>query len=661
LLQQKLIRFPPRCYRASGFALSAYLLRLASIAVMGLVCGAHAHAQNAALPVALTTEELGALFDHQVPREMEKAGVAGSAIVVVKDGSVLLARGYGYADIEHATPVSPSTTLFRVASISKVVTYTAVMQLVEQGKIDLDSDIARYLDFPIPATFAQPITMRNLMSHTAGFEDTVRGRWVQPGQLESSRDYLALQMPKRIFAPGKVPAYSSYGTTLAGYIVERVSGEPFETYVERHIFSRLGMRHSSFAQPLPPGLAPMLAKGYDTRSGPARALDTAQIAAATSMSSSTLDMARFMLAHLGGRALPGPAVLMSATLAQMHAVQFRHHPTGPGNALGLFEMDEVAPRLMGHTGDIPGFHSGMYLWPDQRIGLFIVQNTGTGPGMRNALLKSFAGRYLAPSASVAAMPRRVIAGESEQIQGSYRVTRRFESSPLSLKLLLDQSVVRMVSPGTIVIDTHSGSSGKPVEWHQIDSGVWQNAENPFRRQYFRKNAQGGWEMSSNRSAEQIWQKSPWHQHKLLILFVLPGAFVIVLPSLLAWPLTALLRRRRPQSDLSPALLKLRNCMRLAGLLTLSPWVLYAGIGLIVANDLLFIATPAFPILLRAVQVLAWLAVAATIGAIWAASVSWRTRQASWLSRAHQALFLLACLGAATMAWQGGLLVWNGKF
>ncbi|WP_219933091.1 serine hydrolase domain-containing protein, partial [Massilia glaciei] len=127
----------------------------------------------------MTTQDLSALFDAQVPREMKKAGVAGSAIVVVKDGRVLLARGYGYADVEHRTPVSPSNTLFRIASISKVVTYTTVMQLVQQGRIDLGADVARYLDFPIPATFAEPITMRNLMSHTAGFEETVQGRWVK--------------------------------------------------------------------------------------------------------------------------------------------------------------------------------------------------------------------------------------------------------------------------------------------------------------------------------------------------------------------------------------------------------------------------------------------------------------------------------------------------
>lgn len=627
---------------------------------LGLGAGGHAFAQSASPPVALTAQDLSALFDAQVPREMEKAGVAGSAIAVVHDGKVLFARAYGYADVERKTPASAGATLFRIGSISKVVTYTAVMQLVEQGRIDLDADVARYLDFPIPASFAQAITMRNLMAHTAGFQEGVKGRWVKPGQVVPSRDYLVQQMPKRIFAPGTVPAYSSYGTTLAAYIVERVSGEAFGAYVERHIFTPLGMRHSSFAQPLPPHLAPLLTKGYDTGTGPARAFDTAQIAPAASMSSSVTDMAQFMLAQLGETAAPGPSVLMPRTLAQMHAVQFRHHPAGPGVALGLYETDEVASRLIAHTGDIPGFHSGMYLLPERRLGLFVVQNTA-GPAIRTAVLKMFAGRYLAPPPAIAAVSAGMGPDDAAQLQGSYRSSWRFESGPLALKYLLDQSVVRMVRPGTLVIDTHSGANGQPVEWHRIAAGIWQSAANPLRRLYFVKNARGDWEMSNNRNPTSMMQMVPWHQHKWLMLSVLPGSIVIVLLSLLAWPVAALLRRRSGASAASPALRKARSYLRVAGLLTLSPWVLYAGIGLVQAKDDLFITSPIVPILLRMVQVLAWLAVGASIGAVLAVWASWRAQNTPWLSRAHHVLFLLACAGAATMAWQGGLLIWNGQF
>lgn len=636
----------------------AYVLRTVFSVMISLGCGGLISAQGA----AMTAEDLGTFFDQHASREMEKSDVAGAAIVVVKDGKVLFARGYGLADVGLGTPVSPSDTLFRMASLSKLVTYTAVMQLVEQGKIDLDADLSRYLDFPLPATFAQAITMRHLMTHTAGFEDTVENRWVKAEKLTSLRDYLVRQMPKRLFAPGTVPAYSSYGTTLAGYIVERVSGESFETYTERHIFAPLGMRHSSFAQPLPPGLAPLLSQGYAVRTGPTRPFDAAQITPAAALSSTAMDMARFMLAHLGEQTAAGPALLMPATLAQMHTVQFRHHPAGPGIALGFYEMDEVAQRLIGHTGDIPGFHSVIYLLPEQHLGLFIVQNTEADAGMREVLLKSFAERYLPPPSPAPAMPRQAVSGESEQMQGNYATTRRFESSPLSLPFLLDQSVVRLVKPGTLVIDTVRGPDGEPVEWHEVEPGVWQSAVNPLRRRYILKNAQGDWEMSSNRDPMQIMQKVSWHQHKLVVLSVLVLSIATVLLSVLAWPLSVVWRMRSgPQTALSPALLKTMRQVRWAGLLALLPWVLYGGILLAYLNDALFVASPTCAVLLRGVQALAWLAVGGTIVAFRVVWLGWRNREVSLVCRAHSMLLALACLGATAMAWQGSFLIWNGRY
>lgn len=619
-------------------------------------------AQQVAPSAAMTASDLGALFDEHTLREMQQADVAGAAIAVVKDGAVVFARGYGYADVERKVPVSPSHTLFRIASVSKVITYTAVMQLVEQGKIDLDADIGRYLDFPIPAAFDKAITMRHLMAHTAGFEDTMEDRWVKPGDLGSLRDYLVRRMPRRLFAPGTVPAYSSYGTTLAGYVVERVSGEPFEAYVEKHIFAPAGMRHSSFAQPLSGYLAPMLAKGYMTGSGPARAFDTAQIAPAASMSSSAMDMARFMLAHLGGASATGQPLLTPASLARMHTVQFRHHPAGPGMALGVYEMDEVAPRLLGHMGDIPGFHAAMYLFPERRLGLFIVQNTETGGAMRHKLLKVFAERYLSPPGQPAAARQDLAADETGRIPGSYRASWRFDSSPLSVKFLFEQSLVRMVEPGTLVIDTHVGLDGKPIEWHQVGPGVWQSAANPLRRLYFSKSAQGDWEMSSSRNPIYIMQKSPWYQHKLLVLVVLPTSIVLILLSVLGWPLSVLFQGRSSgAAALSPQSRKLRNAVRLAGVLALTPWLVYAGIALLVMRDLLFAASPACGMLLRVTQLLAWCAVAGAIVAAWAASVSLRTPGTPWMRRLHHALLALACLGATAMAWLSNLLFWDGRF
>ena len=136
------------------------------------------------------------------------------------------------------------------------------MQLVEQGKLDLDRDVNEYLDFAIPKTYAEPVTLRRLLTHTAGFEETLKNLFVPSArEMRPLRDYLVAAMPARIFPPGKVPSYSNYGLTLAGYIVERVSGEPFEKYIAAHILDPLRMEHSTFAQPLPEALAPNMSRG----------------------------------------------------------------------------------------------------------------------------------------------------------------------------------------------------------------------------------------------------------------------------------------------------------------------------------------------------------------------------------------------------------------
>jgi CubicO group peptidase (beta-lactamase class C family) len=216
---------------------------------------------------------------------------------------VLTARGYGYADTgSEGTaphPVDPDQTLFRVGSVAKVFVATAVMQLVEQGKIDLDADVDRYLDFPLPRTFDRAITMRHLLTHTAGFEERIKGLIELGESTVSVRDTVAVDPPEQVFEPGTVPAYSNYGYSLAGYIVERVSGTPFDDYIDRNVLDRVGMTSSSFAQPLPQELRSRLSQGYTTDSDPAAPFETVGTAPAGALSASATDMGRFILAHLG--------------------------------------------------------------------------------------------------------------------------------------------------------------------------------------------------------------------------------------------------------------------------------------------------------------------------------------------------------------------------
>src|SRR5499427_47365 len=291
-------------------------LVLAATTVLALPGALAAAPENAAVtpaPVAaavpLTAEDANAWLDGYMPYALKTGDIAGAVVAVVKDGQILTARGFGYADVATRKPVDPKLTLFRPGSVSKLFTWTAVMQLVEQGKIDLDADVNQYLDFTIPAREGKPVTMRELMQHTAGFEEQAKGVITENPKAPGFETLLKAWVPVRVFAPGTTPAYSNYGASLAGYIVQRVSGEPFDSYIEKHVFEPLEMKYSTFRQPLPPELAPLMSNGYRLASGEPGAFEIVGPAPAGSLSSPGEEMGHFMVAHLQNGEYHGKRIL----------------------------------------------------------------------------------------------------------------------------------------------------------------------------------------------------------------------------------------------------------------------------------------------------------------------------------------------------------------
>src|SRR5881275_2541242 len=324
----------------------------------------------------LTKADFDTFLDALIPSQLRNRNIAGAVVSVVKDGQVLFQKGYGYADFEAKQPVLPDQTLFRPGSISKLFTATAVMQLVEQGKLDLDRDVSGYLDFAIPKTYPEPVTLRQLLTHTAGFEDTLKNLFVaHESDLKLLRAYLVNQMPARIFPPGKVPSYSNYGFTLAGYIVERVSDEKFDRYITNHILKPLGMNNSTFDQPLPPQLAPQMSKAYLSASKKPRDFEWVQAAPAGALTTTASDMTRFMLAFLQDGAVDGVSILKPETVRQMETRQFEFDPmlTGLGITFMEYLIDPV--RIIAHGGDTLWFHSDMVLVPEAHLGYFISYNS----------------------------------------------------------------------------------------------------------------------------------------------------------------------------------------------------------------------------------------------------------------------------------------------
>ncbi|HEY5731189.1 MAG TPA: serine hydrolase domain-containing protein, partial [Anaerolineales bacterium] len=310
-------------------------------------------------------QELEAFLDDLMSAEMAENQIPGAMVAVVEDGRVLLAKGYGYGDMADQIPVDPERTLFRVGSVSKLFTWTAVMQLLEQDKVSLDTDVNEYLDFTIPATFPEPITLRHLLSHTAGFEQKGTNLWrLQAGQMVLLGDWVKDNLPARVFPAGEIAVYSNYGTTLAGYTVERVSGLSFDEYVERNIFVPLGMTRSTFRQPLPANLAADMATGYGATDAYLEGtFEFVLDYPAGALSGTATDMARFMIAHLQNGELDGQRILLEETARQMHSQLYTPDPRLESMAYGFFESTVNGQRILSHGGDTTLFHSGLYLLP----------------------------------------------------------------------------------------------------------------------------------------------------------------------------------------------------------------------------------------------------------------------------------------------------------
>jgi CubicO group peptidase (beta-lactamase class C family) len=368
---------------------------------------------------------LEAFFDGMMLTQLREREIAGASLAVVRGGEVVLAKGYGLADVPLRRPVDPHDTLFRIASVTKLFTATAVMQLVEQGLLELATDVNEYLDFRIPDTFPEPITLTHLLTHTAGLEEDLRNI-VTPDleRVVPLAAWVRANLPSRVRPPGTFAAYSNHGTALAGYIVERVAGTPWDEYLEARVLAPLAMERTTGRQPLPQALAPLASGGYAPKRGGFEARPWDHSTGGTpagALTSTAADMARFMLAHLGAGALGPSRILKPETTRLMQARHFEHDPRLPGHALGFYEMSSHGERIIGHAGNTGSFHSLLFLFPERDLGVFVSYNTTTAaPLTFGPFLRTFLDRYFPqPPPRAAAAPRQMLA----PLEGLYRVNR----------------------------------------------------------------------------------------------------------------------------------------------------------------------------------------------------------------------------------------------
>ena len=608
----------------------------------------------------LTATDLEAFLDGLIPAQLEREDIAGAVVAVVKDGKILFAKGYGFSDVEKRKSVSPAETLFRPGSISKLFTWTSVMQLVEQGKLDLDRDVNDYLDYKIPPAFAKPITLRNILTHTPGFEETAKELFVEDAsKMRPLGEYLREHTPGRIFPPGVTPAYSNYATAMAGYIVQRTSGKPFEQYVADNIFIPLGMGHTTFVQPLPANLSPLMSNGYQRASKEAKPYEFVQAFPAGSVATSAADMCIFMMAHLQDGRWNDKQILKPETAKLMHARAFGSDPRLNGMALGFYEETRNGHRIIGHGGDTLYFHSDLHLIHDSNVGFFVSYNSA-GKGEvsgRTILFEKFLDRYFPytppPAAAVVSAKEN-----AEQVAGLYVASRRGEKSFLKVTEFIGQAKAFANSDGTLSIDPLKGSNGELKRYEEISPLLYRQV-NGQDLIGFHKNSNGRMEFSIDYPFFVFEHASTADNKNFNMAIIVPSLIFMAL-AVLFWPVGASIRwHYGTKLDLTSSEKRLRLAVRLVCIVDL---VFVVGWCVFISgtNDVTNLSRSRDP-LLYLLEILGVIAAMGTLIVILHAFRSW-AKTGKWIwAKLFDVALALACISFTWFIWHWNLINFNLRY
>ena len=614
---------------------------------------------STAYPVASLDDpqELERFLDALIAERMEKYHIPGETVTVVRDGKVFLAKGYGYADLNKRIRVDPERTLFRIGSVSKLFVWTAIMQLVEQSKLDLSADVNTYLmaasghaRIRIPNTYAEPITLAHLLTHTSGFEKqdwysifSDKDGWIP---LE---EYLATRMPERVYPPGQVWVYSNYGTSLAAYIVQQVSGMPFEEYVERFIYEPLDMQHSTFRQPPPARLDGDLAAGvkWQPGKGHGQQVEFEWMHPSGAMSSTAVDMARFMIAHLQtGRYedCEGRShwILGEETAIDMHSRQFTYDSRLPGFTFGFFEGELNGARLIYHAGGSAAFSAHLALVPEHNLGVFEAYSGGEpGSGFIYPALLA----HLFPAANRSG-PLPGTAIPETQFVGEYLDFNVNHSSPEKLLALIKEVSVKETGDGRLAFLGGTWIQVEPLVFQEVDSGELA----VFRT----KDGTPEGRVTHLIRGELAYEKLPWYRRTAFQLSLPAACLLVFLSAALGWPVVSLRLRRHSQKPALPA--QLARWVGWAMSLAFLAFILAFALEVYESDVIFFGLAPAAKAILI-LPLLGAVLAANTLILTCAAWMGWGTlgKRPYWVLPGRVHYTLLAMAGVAFIWW---LSYWN---
>ena len=608
--------------------------------------------------------ELEAFLDDLLAKEMEDFHIAGAAVAVVKDGKLFFTKGYGYADIEKGIPVDPEQTVFGVGSVGKTFTWTAVMQLVEQGKLDLDADINTYLDFRIPDTYPQPITLKHLMTHTSGFENRLRESAVSDAsELMPAREWILSNMHARVRPPGEAAGYSNFNAILAGYIVARVSGKPYERYIQDNIFNPLGMVHATAQTPIPPDLRAHLSVGYTYADGVFQAFPDYLVQPAVFPSgiirATVTDMARYMIAHLqdGGYSdadIPEARILKESTCRQMHSTLYTPDPRMLGTAYGFFDFSDNGQRTLGHSGELPPtMHSLLLLLPDQNLGVFVAYNSQGASDLTNQHLgfqRAFFDHYYPAPAVEPLQPPADFAERAGRFVGSYRWTMRSYTTLMKIIGLFGTVEVSDPGDGTLLLTMGS------LEWRfvEVEPLYFRQADGPFGL-IFREDDQGRITyMSTDLMPQFALEKLNWYETLGFNMVLLLGCILVFL-SMIPVAVIRFIRNRHLSRDWKTA----SRGARVADLIILGICVLNL---LFVVGNVLWLNTPNIlsgtPLVTKIVLGLGVLSALLSAGALVYMVLAWINRYWGIAFRLYYTLVTIAAIAFVWFLNYWNLLGWR---
>jgi len=529
---------------------------------------------------------LESFTDGVISTLLQENNIAGATFSIVENDQVSLLKGYGYANVEEGIKVTPDSTLFRIASISKLFIWIGVMQMVEQGRLELDRDINEYLEaFEIPATFPKPVTLRSLMTHTAGFEDHIYQLFVR--NIEEKlplEEVLKTQLPKRVRPPFVQASYSNHGTGIAQYLVELASGMPFIQYAESYIFEPLGMHNTTLLQPLPDFLIPQLSNGYLFSGGKfvPQPFELVPLQSSGGASTTAADMARFMSALLNNTCIDGNCLLDSATFAQMTKPAFYHADGVNPALLGFIDMSFNGHKIFGHGGNTFLFHSMMAILPEKNLGVFYSFNTGGAGRLSRAVLQYLVDHYY-PDTRPLTQTVELPAPTLQKFEGTYRVNRFSHTEIFKINMPENQITITPVDNKLKML-----LRGETTYWLPIDSLKFRNI-NSNEIIAFSKDDQGRVQNLFLGNRPIIAYNRNYGVWNVLLHRILAGALIVVLfYIIIVWPWMYLVRRRYVRADRAPVTLPFFS--KLIAWFTGACYLLFAlfmALSLPDGNDLVF--------------------------------------------------------------------------